>query len=289
MFIKIFSFCLLISSTLFAKITVTTTIYPIYSVVKEVGGKNVILNNLIPFGVEPHEFEPKPKDMIILSKSDIFITSGEVMEPWSIKIINSMTIKDKTVDMSKYVKLKVHKEYENGKTYDPHYWLSFDNYILMIKETANILAKKDPINRKSYEANAALYIKKVADLQAKYQSLKNCKNRKVIVNHDAFGYLAEDYGITQYSISGMSPDVKPSAKQIAKLVDIARKEKIGIVFFEEFASDKTAKTIANEANIKTDALRPVENITAEENQKNIGYLDIMQANLIKLKGAMDCR
>ena len=191
--------------------------------------------------------------------------------------------------MSKFVKLTTHKEYEGGKTYDPHYWLSFDNYVLMIKETAGLLSKKDPMNAKIYETNAVNYLKKVTALQAEYQTLKNCKNKKVVVNHEAFGYLADDYGITQYAISGMSPDVKPSAKQIAKLVDIVRKEKINTVFFEEFASDKVAKTIAREAGVKTDALRPVENITAEENQKNIGYLDIMKSNLVKLKGAMSCQ
>ncbi|HOI83034.1 MAG TPA: zinc ABC transporter substrate-binding protein, partial [Campylobacterales bacterium] len=64
---------------------------------------------------------------------------------------------------------------------------------------------------------------------------------------------------------------------------------INTVFFEEFASDKVAKTIAKEANIKTDALRPIENITPDESRKNIGYIDIMRSNLAKLKGAMDCR
>jgi zinc transport system substrate-binding protein len=287
--IKKLLFGSLLSACAFAQISVTTTIYPLYSVAKEVGGKSITLNNLIPFGVEPHEFEPTAKSMAMLSKSDIFITSGDVMEPWGAKIISSMKIKDKTVDMSKLVTLRTHKEYNGGKVYDPHYWLSFDNYIKMIKETAAVFSKKDPANSKIYAANAEAYLKKVTALQNEYEALKACKNKKVIVNHEAFGYLADDYGITQYSIAGMSPESKPSAKQIAKLIDIAKKEKINTVFFEEFASDKVAKTIAKEANVKSDALRPVENITADENNKNIGYIEIMRANLTKLKGAMDCK
>ncbi len=287
--IKKLLFTSLLSACAFAQITVTTTIYPLYSVAKEVGGKSITLNNLIPFGVEPHEFEPTAKSMKTLAKSDIFMTSGEVMEPWSAKIINSMKIKDKTVDMSKLVTLRTHKEYEGGKVYDPHYWLNFNNYIKMIKETTALLSKKDPANAKIYAANAEAYLKKVTALQSEYEALKTCKNKKVIVNHEAFGYLADDYGITQYSIAGMSPESKPSAKQIAKLIEIVKKEKINTVFFEEFASDKVAKTIAKEANVKSDALRPVENITADENNKNIGYIEIMRANLAKLKGAMDCK
>ena len=87
----------------------------------------------------------------------------------------------------------------------------------------------------------------------------------------------------------MSPDEQPSAKQIAELIKIAKKENIHTVFFEEFASDKIAKTIANEAHTKTDELSPVENITEKENKKGIGYIDIMEDNLLKLKGAMDCQ
>jgi len=279
----------ILSACAFAQITVTTTIYPIYGIVKEVGGKSVTINNLVPFGAEPHEFEPTTKSMTMLAKSDLFLISGEVMEPWSKKIISSMKIQDRTVDMSKYVTLRTHKEYRDGKVYDPHYWLSFGNYVKMIKEITALLSKKDPANAKIYALNADAYLKKVTALQSEYETLKACKNKKVIVNHEAFGYLADDYGITQYSISGMSPESKPSAKQIAKLIDIAKKEKINTVFFEEFANDNVAKTIAKEANIKSDALRPIENITNDENRKNIGYLEIMRANLGKLKAAMDCR
>lgn len=280
----------------FAEVSVTTTIFPLYDAVKNVGGDKVRLNNLVPFGVEAHDFEPKPKDMAALSKADLFIVSGDVFEPWNKKIISSLKLKDKTVDMSQKVKLLKAKDddhahgHGHGHTsYDPHYWLSIDNYIAVAKETAAILSKKDPTNTKVYEANLAGYLKKLEALKGEYEALKTCKNKKVIVNHDAFGYLSNDYKITQYSISGMSPESKPSAKQIAKLVEIVKKEKINTVFFEEFASDKVAKTIAKEAGVKTDALRPVENITIEEAQKGVGYIDVMRQNLSKLKGAMDCK
>lgn len=291
---------LAISSLVFANVSVTTTIFPLYDAAKAVGGKNIALTNLVPFGVEAHEFEPKAKEMAKLTKSDLFIYSGEVFEPWSPKIIKSLKIADKSVDMSKKVKLLQAKTAEHGHeghnhtkdhhaTYDPHYWLHIDNQIAVSKEMVTLFGKKDPTNAKTYEANANEYIKKLNTLKDEYQALKTCKNKKIVVNHNAFEYLANDYDIKQYSISGMSPESRPSPKQIAKLIDLVKKEKINTVFFEEFASDKVAKTIATEAGVKTDALRPVENITVEENNKNIGYIDIMKSNLAKLKGAMDCQ
>jgi zinc transport system substrate-binding protein len=293
--LKKLTFFAALSTAMFADVSVTTTIFPLYDVVKNIGGDKVKLTNLVPFGVEAHEFEPKAKDIANLSKSDFFIISSPVFEPWSKKVISSLKIQDKTIDMSQKVKLldMKHDEHEahgheHKGSYDPHYWLSIDNYISVAKEVATLLSSKDAENAKVYEANLEAYLAKLQALKTDYEVLKSCKNKKVIVNHDAFEYLAHEYGITQYSISGMTPETKPSPKQIAKLIDITKNEKINTVFFEEFASDKVAKSIAKEANVKTDALRPVENITVAESKKGIGYIDIMKDNLVKLRGAMDC-
>ncbi|MGE4399000.1 MAG: metal ABC transporter solute-binding protein, Zn/Mn family [Campylobacterales bacterium] len=287
----------LLTTAAFAKISVFVTIFPLYDAAKNIAGDKADVVNLVPFGVEAHDFEPKAKDMALLSKSDLFITSGEGFEPWSKKVISSLNIKNKALDMSAKVKLikpqSMGDEHgHNGHShaaYDPHYWLNIDNQITIAKETAAAFSKKDPQNAKFYNDKASTYISKLTELKKEYETLKSCKNKKVIVNHNAFGYLSNEYGIKQYTISGMSPDAKPSSKQIARLIDVAKREKINTVFFEEFASDKVAKTIAKEANIKTDALRPIENITLDEGRKNIGYIDIMRSNLAKLKGAMDCK
>ncbi|ATB70053.1 High-affinity zinc uptake system binding-protein ZnuA [Sulfurospirillum diekertiae] len=290
---KNFALAAALSSIMFADVSVTTTIFPLYDVVKTIGGDKVKLTNLVPFGVEAHEFEPKAKDIAALSKSDFFIISSPVFETWSTKIISSLKIQDKTIDMSQKVKLIEMKhsenEHEHKGSYDPHYWLSINNYMNVAKEVATLLSTKDPENAKLYEANLATYLAKLEALKTDYEVLKSCKNKKVIVNHDAFEYLAHEYGISQYSITGMTPETKPSPKQIAQLIDLTKKEKITTVFFEEFASDKVAKSIAKEANVKTDALRPVENITVAESKKGIGYIDIMKDNLIKLHDAMDCQ
>jgi len=289
--LKKLTFLATLSTAMFADVSVTTTIFPLYDVVKNIGGDKVKLTNLVPFGVEAHEFEPKAKEIANLSQSDFFIISSPVFEPWSKKVISSLKIQDKTIDMSQKVKLieMKHDDHEHKGAYDPHYWLSIDNSITVAKEVATLLSTKDPENAKIYETNLAEYLTKLQTLKTDYEVLKSCKNKKVIVNHDAFEYLAHEYGITQYSISGMTPETKPSPKQIAKLIDLTKNEKINTVFFEEFASDKVAKSIAKEANVKTDALRPVENITVAESKKGIGYIDIMRENLVKLHAAMDCQ
>ncbi|MDD2886236.1 MAG: metal ABC transporter substrate-binding protein [Aliarcobacter sp.] len=299
-----FSTMLILASNALADIKVTTSIYPLYSIAKEIGGDKIKLDNLIPFGVEAHGFDPSPADMAKLSKSDLFITSGDNMEPWKDKIVKSLHIENKVFDMSEHVKLREisedaqheedkhdhHGDEHNHSNIDPHYWVSLNNYILMTQAITNLFIEKDSANKDFYTQNANNYLEKINTLKAKYDlSMATCTNKKILVNHDAFGYFADDYGVKQYSVSGMSPEDKPSAKQISELINLVKNEKINTVFFEEFASPKVAKTIAKEANVKTDALRPAENITKDENKKGYGYLQIMEDNLEKLKSAMGCK
>ena len=304
---KTLTMSLLLATTAFSDMTVTTTIYPLYSIAKEVGADKIKLQNLIPFGVEAHGFDPAPADMAKLSKSDLFITSSDAMEPWKDKIVKSLKIEQKVFDMSEYVKLRTlqedndeHREDEKDKKghkhehehggIDPHYWVSLNNYILMTEAITKLFIEKDSTNKDFYIQNSNNYLAKVKALKEKYDStLSTCTNKKILVNHDAFGYFADDYNVEQHSISGMSPDDKPSAKQIAQLIELVKNEKINTVFFEEFASPKIAQTIAKATNVKIDALRPAENISKEENKKGYGYLQIMEDNLEKLKFAMDCK
>ncbi|QEZ90109.1 zinc ABC transporter, periplasmic substrate-binding protein [Aliarcobacter cibarius] len=259
------------------------------------------MNNLIPFGIEAHGFDPIAKDMAILSKTDLLISSGDLMEPWKNKIVSSLKIENKVFDMSKHVKLieieeKNHNEHDHEKDHnhnsniDPHYWVSLNNYILMTKVITQLFIEKDPVNKDIYKENSDKYLQKIEALKIKYDtSLNSCKNKKILVNHNAFGYFADEYDVKQYSISGLTPESKPSAKVVSELIDLVKNEKINTVFFEEFASPKVAQTIAKAANVKIDTLRPAENISKIENEKGYGYLEIMEDNLEKLKFAMDCK
>jgi zinc transport system substrate-binding protein len=282
---KIVAIAILFISILEAKISVVTTIYPIYNLVQEIGGDRVELKNMVPFGVESHHYEPSAKDFIALNRANIFLTSSAVMEPWSEKVVYALDIKSKTVNLSEYVTLLSH----DGE-FDPHYWLSIDNYKKILKVIEGLLIKEDAENREFYQQKSKEYMNKLSMLKDEYiSSLKSCKNRKIVVNHDAFGYLASDYNFTQLHIMGLSPDIQPSAKVIADLIKVIKDENISTIFFEEFANNKVVKMLSIETGSKVETLRPIENLTTQERDDKVNYLTLMKKNLIVLKKAMECR
>jgi len=183
------------STTAFSNMTVTTTIYPLYSIAKEIGADKIKLQNLIPFGVEAHGFDPTPADMAKLSKSDIFITSSDAMEPWKDKIVKSLNIENKVFDMSEHVKLREiqeethHKDEHNHSNFDPHYWVSLNNYILMTQAITKLFIEKDSVNKDIYTKNSKIYLEKIKALKNKYETTINtCTNKKILVNHDALDH-----------------------------------------------------------------------------------------------------
>jgi zinc transport system substrate-binding protein len=105
-----------------------------------------------------------------------------------------------------------------------------------------------------------------------------------ITTHAAFGYLAERYGLTEEAINGLDPESEPSAARVKDLEKMAKADGVTTVFYETLVSDKTAKTIASDANLKTDVLDPIEGITEKSRGKD--YFSVQEANLKALQSAL---
>ncbi|MDF1881083.1 zinc ABC transporter substrate-binding protein [Sulfurimonas sp. MAG313] len=119
------------------------------------------------------------------------------------------------------------------------------------------------------------------------KKLEHCERREIVLNHNAFGYLGNEYKFTSHTLTGLSPEEQVSAKKMKEITDLVKKEGIKIIFFESFVSDKISRTIAKETGAKVDSLQPLSNVTKEEASK--GYIALMQENLEKLTLAMECK
>ena len=291
------------------KLTVVTTLFPLYDFAKNIGQDKVEVSLLLPPGVEAHAFEPKPSDIVKINESDLFVYTGKFMEPWADDIIKGVTNKNvKIIDSSMGIEMtneteEAHEEehedehtneqeeYGHGHDgVDPHIWLDFDNNKIMVDTIAKALSEKDPANDLFYQKNATEYKNKLAQLDNQYRSeLAKCSNKEIVYGgHYAFGYLTKRYNLQYLAAQGLAPDSEPNANDLVKLVEQVKKNNIKYIFYEEMTTPKIAETIANETNAKMLLLNAAHNVTKEDINNNISFLSIMERNLVNLKTGLDC-
>ena len=146
----------------------------------------------------------------------------------------------------------------------------------------------DPDHAADYRANGAALQAELKKLDGAYAAgLKTCDRREFITSHAAFGYLAEQYGLTQIGISGLTPDAEPSPARIAAVQEEARAHGVTTIFYETLVSPAVATSIAGDLGLTTDVLDPIEAVTAESRGDN--YIAVMQSNLAALEKANGCR
>ena len=277
------------------KIKVVTTLFPLYDMAKNMGGDKAEVFLLLPPGVEAHTFEPKPSDIVKINQTDIFVYTGKFMEPWAEDIVNGIVNKNLiVVNASKGTKMipgVFHDEDEPVGSLDPHIWLDFDNAKIIAQNIAEAMEAKDPANKVFYKQNADDYNNKLTKLDISYRAvLSTCKNKEIIyAGHYAFGYLANRYGIKYLAAQGVSPDSEPTAKDLIKLVEQIKNDKIKYVFYEELTSSKIAETIAKETNAKMLLLNAAHNLTKEQFEQDMSFFEILNANLENLKIGLECK
>lgn len=275
------------SKTNSKKIKIITTLFPLYDFAKNIGEDKVNVVLLLPPGVEAHDFELKPSDIVKINQADIFVYTGEFMEPWVDDIIKGVNKNVKIVDASVGVKL-IKKE---DKGIDPHIWLDFENSKIMAKNIADALEKTDQQNKNFYQNNFKKYQKKLDNLDKNYKNtLSTCKTKTIIYGgHYAFGYLVKKYNLDYLAAQGFSPDAEPTAKDLVSLINQIKKNKINYIFYEELSSPKIAETLSRETNTKLLILNGAHNLSKEDYHRGISYIFLMENNLKNLRKGLDCQ
>lgn len=278
------------------KVNVVTTFYPLYDFASQIGGDRVNVINLVPAGVEPHDWAPKSRDLTNMSKAQLFIYSGAGLEGWVHDFLDSLKAGSEfhTVEASKGIKFihgvereDAHDHDKTDSDVDPHVWVSPKSALIMAKNIRNGLVKADPANKSFYEANYEVLNKKLTDLDAAFSAaLAKTAKKEIVVSHQAFGYLTRDYGLTQMPIMGLTADSEPTAQDLKKINAFVKEHQVKYIFFEELVSDKMAKTLAKDAGIKTLVLNPVEGLTDAQVKAGDNYVTIMEKNLQNLLQAL---
>ena len=281
---------------------VVTTLFPLYDFARNVGQQRAEVSLLLPPGVEPHAFEPRPADMKRIHGSDLFIFTGKYMEPWVDALLKGVDAKNlSVVDTSNDITLiqgrHTHEEVDHAHTEtlvspDPHVWLDFSNAMKMVDSIAAAYMARDPQNAGFYRTNAEEYKKKLEELDRKYKdTLAQCRSRVIIhAGHFAFGYLTRRYNVKYVSaFRGFAPDAEPTPKRLIELAENVKKYSVRHIYYEELITPKVAEAISQETGCGLLMLHGAHNITREETVGGVTFLHVMEKNLENLKVGLQCR
>lgn len=236
-------------------IPVFVSILPQKYFVEKIGGDLADISVMVGPGASPATYEPKPKQMVRLSKARIYYAIGVPFEKaWLKKIAsaNPGMLVIQTQDGIEKILMKTHHHHEeehidneehNGIR-DPHLWLSPPLVMVQARNILCALIAADPAHRSVYEANYKKFIMEIVELDAEIREIfaQKGKNIRFMVFHPAWGYFANAYGLEQIpvEIEGKSP----MPAQLQALIQHARKQDIRVIFVQPQFSVISAKVIA---------------------------------------------
>ncbi|MFJ4786192.1 metal ABC transporter substrate-binding protein [Streptomyces sp. NPDC088794] len=278
------------------KFDVVASFYPMAYLAEQIGGDRVSVTSLTQPGQEPHDLEISAQQTARLQETDAVLYLKN-LQPSVDDAVSQSEVKTK-IDAASLTTLEKHgnevgghaaehdsSENEDLAGLDPHVWLDPVRYAQIAEGVGKAFEKADPDHAADYKANTASLVKKLDALNVKFKDgLANTGTKVFITTHAAFGYLAERYGLTEEAINGLDPESEPSAARVKDLEKMAKADGVTTVFYETLVSDKTAKTIAADANLKTDVLDPIEGITSKSRGKD--YFSVQEANLKALRTAL---
>jgi zinc transport system substrate-binding protein len=269
-------------------LSVVAAFYPVEEAAERVGGDLVEVTNLTPPGVEPHDLELTPHAIAAIQSADVVLYLGDGFQPAVQEAVSDA--EGLTVDLLAGLQVAPPPPGEAEELdADPHVWLDPPLYSQMVDEVQKAFARTAPDDAGTFHLNADRFKKQIEALNADYASgLEHCRSRTIVTNHAAFGYLAQQYGLTQEAISGLAPDAEPSARRLAELNDLVRRESVTTIFTEELISPRVAETLADEAGVQTKVLFTLEGLTPDEVAAGDDYDSVMRDNLATLEAALDC-
>lgn len=272
------------------KLPVVASFSILGDIVQNVGGDRVTVKSLVGPNGDAHVYSPSPADAKTVADAKVIFTNGLGFEGWIGRLIKSSNTKAPNIVVSKGVKSRKIADthgHDHGDG-DPHAWQSVPNVKIYVANIRNGLIAADPAGKAAYEANAAAYLEKldvldrdVRDAIAKIPS----ERRKIITTHAAFGYFEGAYGMDFIAPQGVSTDSEASARDVARIIQQIKKQKIPAVFLENISDPRLLKRIADETGVKLGGTLYSDALTDEKGDAPT-YIDLIRHNIRTLSAAL---
>ncbi len=234
------------------RLRVVTTTVQITALTTAVAGDLADVRGLVPPGADPHEFEPVASDLTAVENAQLILRHGVGLDDWLDRTLKAGK-RAAVVTVTRGIRLQ--KAEENGRPVDdPHVWHDPANAKRMVDNIAAALDRADPAHKTSHDANAIATKARLDAAAAQVWTILSeipPANRKLVTNHDAFGYFAKAYGLKIIGavIPSVSTQAEPSAGETAALLDTIKRERVKAIFAESSVDPKLAETLAREAGV----------------------------------------
>ena len=287
------------------KIKIVTTIFPEYDWVMNILGDkkdDASVTLLLDNGIDLHSYQPTPKDIVTISKCDLFIYVGGESDEWvedalkqstnkNMKVINLMeTLGDAIKEEEAIEGMEEEEEEEEEETeYDEHVWLSLNNAQTLVSKISQTLGEIDIDNASYYQSTTTSYNNALKDLDSRYEEAVKAGNKDTLLFGDRFPfrYLVDDYGLKYYAaFKGCSAESEASFKTVKYLADKVDELNLSVIYKLESSDGRIAETIKSNTTNKNQQILVMDSIqSASTNEYKNGrnYLSIMEQNLEALK------
>ncbi len=281
-------------------LNVVTTLFPYYDMARALAEDGAVVQALLPPGVNPHHYEPKPSDVKRLNEADIFVYTGPLLEPWAEDLLKNAQNPDLVVVNASEHAANLFMEggersgldsKADHEISDPHIWLDMDNDISILNAIRDAFMKADSSMSDAYRDRALIYESALASLDSRYrETFDLCRTRTFVHGgHRSFGYVAQRYHLDYYATTGVEDTEEPTANELAGLIALVNEKALPYVFYGSFDSPRVAEVIAKESGAGMLSLNSAANITKGDFDNGVTFFDIMESNLRNLSLALECQ
>lgn len=292
------------------------TNFPAYDFCRQIVGDKLPVELIVPPGADSHSFEPTARDMLRMG-SWLLVCNGGEGEAWVEELYHGGALAYEPLYMTACVSLleeehkegmqdapHAHEPHDEGEhhhdescehghgeemEYDEHVWTSPVNAIYICREICDRLCEYSPENADYFKENLSVYTAELEKLDGDFRALVEDAEYRCLVFADRFPvrYFVEEYGLEYYAaFPGCAAETEPSARTVAFLIDRVREDDIPAVFYIEFSNEKMADIICEDTGCKKLLFHSAHNVSLQELEAGISYLEIMRANLENLKEAL---
>jgi zinc transport system substrate-binding protein len=269
------------------RVEVVATTHPLQYVVERIGGEHVAVEGLVGTGGDGHRVELTPRQVGRLGEADLVVhVSGlQASTDAALEQHGSGHVVDAT-DVAGLAGAPGRPPGQEGSAaLDPHFWLDPVRLAAVADQVADALTEVDPGHADDHAAASDALQADLGALDAAYrEGLAGCRGRTLVTSHEAFGYLAERYGLVQVGIAGLDPAVEPSPARLRDVVEVVEGRDVRTVYFEVSTGPGLTRALADDLGLRTGVLDPVERVPASGED----YLSTMRANLQALQHGLGC-